>query len=117
MFFIEAWLDAGAELAWPAEHTERGVHVIDGTVEWGGVVVPPGRVAVQAGEQAPPLRAAEASRVMLFGGAPLDGERHLWWNFVASSSARIEQAKTDWRDGRFEQVPGDEDEFIPLPTH
>ena len=117
MFFIEARIDAGAELAWPPEHTERGVHVIDGAVEWEGVTVPPGRMAVQAGEQAPPLRATEASRIMLFGGAPLDGERHLWWNFVASSRERIEQAKADWREGRFDTVPGDEDEFIPLPAN
>jgi redox-sensitive bicupin YhaK (pirin superfamily) len=52
---------------------------------------------------------------MLFGGAPLDGERHLWWNFVASTRERIEQAKADWREGRFPKVAGDEDEFIPLP--
>jgi hypothetical protein len=52
---------------------------------------------------------------MLFGGAPLDGERHLWWNFVASTRERIEQAKADWREGRFPNVPGDDKEFIPLP--
>jgi redox-sensitive bicupin YhaK (pirin superfamily) len=52
---------------------------------------------------------------MLLGGAPLDGPRHVWWNFVSSSKDRIEQAKRDWRDGRFGKVPGDETEFIPLP--
>jgi redox-sensitive bicupin YhaK (pirin superfamily) len=51
---------------------------------------------------------------LLLGGAPLDGVRHLWWNFVSSSTERIEQAKADWREGRFPQVPG-ETEFIPLP--
>ena len=60
------------------------------------------------------VTAREASRLMLLGGAPLEGERHLWWNFVASSKDRIEQAKADWRAGRFAQVPG-ETEFIPLP--
>ena len=64
---------------------------------------------------APALRAREASRLMLFGGAPLDGDRRLWWNFVASTAERIEQAKVDWREGRFPKVPGDEEEFIPLP--
>jgi hypothetical protein len=49
------------------------------------------------------------------GGAPLDGERHIWWNFVSSSKDRIEQAKEDWKEGRFPKVPGDEAEFIPLP--
>jgi redox-sensitive bicupin YhaK (pirin superfamily) len=53
--------------------------------------------------------------VMLIGGAPLDGPRHIWWNFISSSEARIEQAKADWREGRFPRVPGDEIEFIPLP--
>jgi hypothetical protein len=48
-------------------------------------------------------------------GAPLDGERHIWWNFVSSSKERIEQAKEDWKEGRFPKVPGDEAEFIPLP--
>lgn len=115
MFFAEARLDAGAELAMPTEHAEHGVHVIDGELEWAGLVVPAGQVAVQSGP-APVLRASRASRVMLFGGAPLDGERHLWWNFVAADSARIEQAKADWREGRFPKVPGDELEFIPLPA-
>ncbi len=60
------------------------------------------------------LRAKTPLKAMLFGGAPLDGRRHLWWNFVSSSRERIEQAKQDWRDGRFGGVAGD-DEAIPLP--
>jgi redox-sensitive bicupin YhaK (pirin superfamily) len=52
---------------------------------------------------------------MLFGGAPLDGERHLWWNFVSTRRERIEQAKADWQARRFDAVPGDDEEFIPLP--
>jgi redox-sensitive bicupin YhaK (pirin superfamily) len=115
MFFVEARLEAGAELVLPEEHAERGVHVAEGALEWGGVELATGQVAVQAGPPAPPLRAREASRVMLFGGAPLDGERHLWWNFVASTNERIEQAKADWRAQRFGKVAGDEEEFIPLP--
>ncbi|AND68749.1 pimeloyl-CoA dehydrogenase [Dyella thiooxydans] len=115
MFFVEARLDAGATLEWPLEHAERGVHVIEGEVRWGGLDVSPGLMAVQAGDAAPPLQALSASRVMLFGGAPLDGERHLWWNFVSTRRERIEQAKADWRGGRFDTVPGDEVERIPLP--
>jgi hypothetical protein len=61
------------------------------------------------------IRALEPSRIMLLGGAPLDGERHIWWNFVSSSPERIEQARGDWRERRFPKVPGDELEFIPLP--
>ena len=116
MFLLEVQLAAGAELALPPEHAERGVHVVEGEVSWGGLSVAAGQMAVQAGAPAPPLRARSASRLMLFGGAPLDGERHLWWNFVASSSERIEQAKANWLAQRFPPVPGDEDEFIPLPA-
>ena len=60
------------------------------------------------------LRARTPLRAMLLGGEPLDGRRHLWWNFVSSSKDRIEQAKDDWREGRFGRIEGD-DEFIPLP--
>ena len=115
MFLLEVSLAAGAELAMPAEHAERGVFVAEGAVEWGGLEVVATRMAVQAGPSAPLLRAREASRLILFGGAPLDGERHLWWNFVASSRDRIEQAKADWRAQALGKVPGDDQEFIPLP--
>jgi len=115
MFFLEVSLAAGAELALPQEHAERGVHVVEGAVHWDGLDIGANQMAVQAGPSAPPLQAREASRLMLFGGAPLDGERHLWWNFVAASRERIEQAKADWQAQRFGIVPGDEVEFIPLP--
>jgi redox-sensitive bicupin YhaK (pirin superfamily) len=116
MFFVEATLEAGAELPWPEEHVERGVCVIDGEVRWGDLTVPAAQAAVQAGDAAPPLKAAVRSRVMLFGGAPLDGERHLWWNFVSSRKERIEQAKLEWQEQRYGKVAGDEEEFIPLPV-
>jgi redox-sensitive bicupin YhaK (pirin superfamily) len=61
------------------------------------------------------LRANEDSHVMMLGGAPLDGVRHIWWNFVSSSKERIERAKSDWKEGRFGKIPGDDVEFIPLP--
>jgi redox-sensitive bicupin YhaK (pirin superfamily) len=116
MFFIEAKLDAGAEITLPQEHAERGVHVVDGGVSWGDLDIAPAQMAVQAGASAPAVKAKTASRLMLLGGAPLDGERHLWWNFVSSSLERIEQAKADWVAQRFGKVAGDEEEFIPLPV-
>ena len=61
------------------------------------------------------LRAASYSRVVLIGGAPIDGKPHIFWNFVSSSKERIEQAKRDWKGGRFPKVPGDDVEFVPLP--
>ncbi len=115
MFLLEVNLAAGTELAMPEEHVERGLFVAGGVVEWGGLEVAASRMAVQAGPSAPTLRAHAASRLILFGGAPLDGDRHLWWNFVASSRERIERAKADWQAGAFGKVAGDEEECIPLP--
>jgi redox-sensitive bicupin YhaK (pirin superfamily) len=115
MFLLEVQLVAGAELTMPQEHAERGVLVVDGAVRWADLDVAATQMAVQAGPTSPSLRAVQDSRLILFGGAPLDGERHLWWNFVASSRERIEQAKLDWQAQRFGTVPGDGDEFIPLP--
>ena len=63
----------------------------------------------------PRLRARTPLKAMLLGGEPLDGHRHLWWNFVSSSKERIEQARQDWQQGRFGHIEGDE-EFIPLPS-
>ncbi|WP_266171774.1 pirin family protein [Dyella subtropica] len=116
MFFMEATLEAGAELAWPEEHIERGLCVIEGEVSWEGLTIPPTQAAAQTAATSAPIKATKASRVMLFGGAPLDGERHLWWNFVSSRKERIEQAKLEWQEQRYGKVAGDEEEFIPLPT-
>ncbi|NYE27921.1 hypothetical protein HDE78_000867 [Rhodanobacter sp. K2T2] len=115
MFLLEVKLAAGTELALPPEHAERGIYVVEGGMRWGDLDLAATQMAVQAGASAPSLLAHEDSRLMLFGGAPLDGERHLWWNFVASSRERIEQAKAEWAAGRYARVPGDEEEFIPLP--
>ncbi len=116
MFLLEVKLAAGTEFALPPQHAERGVHGVEGKVRWGKLDLAAGQMAVQAGPFAPSLLADEDSRLILFGGAPLDGERHLWWNFVASSRERIEQAKADWAAGRYTPVPGDEQAFIPLPN-
>ena len=62
------------------------------------------------------VQALDPVRVILFGGEVMDGKRYIWWNFVSSDKERLEQAKRDWRDGKFEPVPGD-DEFIPLPKN
>ena len=117
MFYADVELDAGARLDVPAEQEERAAYVVEGSVEIGGdgatfdagqlMVFKPGAEITLAAPQRP-------SRVMLLGGAPLDGRRHIWWNFVSSSPERIEQAKDDWKRGRFAPVP-DETESIPLP--
>jgi hypothetical protein len=114
LFYVEAKIPAGREITLPEEHPERAAYVVEGAIRCGETRVEPARMAVFAPGPTPPLRAESAARVMLIGGAPLDGERHIWWNFVSSSRDRIERAKRDWKEGRFALVPG-ETEFIPLP--
>ena len=114
MFYLDALVPAGASVTLPDDHEERAVYVVDGSIMIAGVTYTVGQMAVAAPGADIAVDAIDDSRVMLLGGAPIDGPRHIWWNFVSSSQARIEQAKDDWKNGRFEKVPGD-DEFIPLP--
>jgi redox-sensitive bicupin YhaK (pirin superfamily) len=114
MFYLDAALEVGATIALPDGYAERAVYVAEGEIDAGGSSHGIGRMIVFAPGESTSIRALVASRVMLLGGAPLDGPRYIWWNFVSSSRERIEQARSDWRDGRFASVPGD-DERIPLP--
>jgi hypothetical protein len=113
LFYLHAEFEAGAALELPEEHAERAFYVVSGALRVGGADYAPATMGVVKPGPAR-LTATAASRVMLLGGAPLEGRRHIWWNFVASSPARIEQAKADWKAGRFPAVPGD-DEVMPLP--
>jgi redox-sensitive bicupin YhaK (pirin superfamily) len=116
LFYADASLEPGTSLTIPAEYDERAAYVVEGDVDVRNAGrIPAGRlvilrsggdVALQAGER--------GARLMLLGGEPMDGHRHIWWNFVSSSRERIEQAKSDWANGRFPSVPG-ETAFIPLP--
>jgi hypothetical protein len=115
LFYADAAMPKGSELRLPNEHEERAAYIVSGTVECGNERAQRGRMLVFAPGAAITLRAVSDARIALIGGAPIDGERHIFWNFVSSSPARIEQAKRDWREKRFPKVPGDEQEFIPLP--
>ena len=115
LFYADAAMPADSELPLPNEHEERAAYIVSGRVECGNEAAERGRMLVFTPGAAASLRAVSDARVALIGGAPIDGERHIFWNFVSSSQARIEQAKSDWRQGRFPKVPGDEQEFIPLP--
>jgi redox-sensitive bicupin YhaK (pirin superfamily) len=120
LFYVDLQLAPGARIAIPAEYGEQALYIVQGTLDLGRdgrfeagqlLVTKPGAVVTLAAAHGP---AALPLRVMLLGGEPLDGPRHLVWNFVSSSAERIEQAKDDWRNQRFDPVP-DETEFIPLP--
>ena len=112
--FVDLELAAGASLPIDAEVEERGLYLVSGEIEIGGVTYEAGRLLVLRPGDAVTLRATRATRLVLLGGAAMDGPRHLWWNFVSSRRDRIDAAKADWTAGRFEAVPG-ESEFIPLP--
>jgi redox-sensitive bicupin YhaK (pirin superfamily) len=112
--YFEAALEANAKLAVLDEAAERGVYVVAGRVEIGGDIYGEGTLAVLRGGVTVPLKAETEARVIVIGGTSV-GPRHIWWNFVSSSEARIERAKRDWAEMRMGSVPGD-DEFIPLPS-
>lgn len=115
MFYLDARMSAGSSLKVPPEHQERAVYPVEGEVALNGEAFPAGKMAVIVPEVEAELECYRDARVMLLGGATVDGDRHIWWNFVSSSKDRIERAKADWREGRFAKVPG-ETEFIPLPS-
>lgn len=116
MFYVEARIPAGRRLALPQGPTERAVYVVEGAIGGAAGPVKERRMVVFGSDDAAELAALTDARVMLLGGEPLDGPpRHMFWNFVSSDQARIEQAKRDWTAGRFPRVPGDEHERIPLP--
>lgn len=111
--YFAATLPADAELTVLDEAPERAVYVVSGSVSIGGDTYGEGTLAVLCSGVPVRLRAATDTLAVVVGGAPL-GPRHIWWNFVSSSEARIERAKRDWAEMRMGTVPGD-DEFIPLP--
>ncbi len=113
--YVETDLDSGAELSLPEDTDELAVYVVNGEIDIGDCPVTAGRMVILQPGGNMVAHAREVSKLMLLGGAALPGERYLWWNFVSSSKERMEKAKADWREKRFDEVPG-ETEFIPLPT-
>jgi redox-sensitive bicupin YhaK (pirin superfamily) len=113
--FGDAALTPGAVLPIDAQAQERAIYVVAGEIDIAGDRFAAGRLLVLRPGDPMTATAASEARVILVGGAAMDGPRHIWWNFVSSRKERIEQAKADWKLGRFDTVPGDEAEFIPLP--
>jgi redox-sensitive bicupin YhaK (pirin superfamily) len=118
LFYADVTLDAGARLPLETRYEERAAYVVDGALEVqpGGETYDAGHLVVFRPGAALTLAASRSApvRLMLLGGETADGPRYIWWNFVSSSKDRIEQAKADWKGGRFATVP-EETEFIPLP--
>lgn len=112
--FADIALEAGARVPIDAATEERALYLVDGIVEIAGDRFEPGRLLVLRPSDTITVEAVTAARFSLIGGATMDGPRHIWWNFVSSSTERLEQAKADWKAGRFSPVPGETD-FIPLP--
>ena len=120
-FYLDVTLDPRARFPLPADHEDRGIYVTEGSIRIAGqdfeagqmMVFRPGdAITVQAGDR--------GARLMALGGETLNGPRHIWWNFVASSRERIEEAKRQWRAerwgaGLFDLPPTDRAEHIPLP--
>lgn len=112
--YMDIQAGEGCRIAIPDEHEERALYVVSGGLEIDGATVKEHTMAVLTPGSKPEVVSTAESRVMLCGGAKMDGPRTIWWNFVASDKDLLEQAKADWKAGKFPKVPGD-DEFIPLP--
>ena len=113
--FADVTLKAGSTLPLDADHEERAIYLLDGEIDIAGDKFGGDRLLVFKPGDKITIRALTDAHFTIFGGAPMDGPRHIWWNFVSSRKDRIEQAKAEWTAGHFQKVPGDEIEFIPLP--
>jgi len=113
--YADIVLGATGALPIEANADERAVMLVSGEASIDGVTLEPYQLAVLAPGREMTLASERGGRVMLLGGEAFATKRHVWWNFVSSDRERIQQAKADWREGRFAKVAGDEEEFIPLP--
>lgn len=121
-FYADVTLAPRARLPLPNDHEDRGIYIVEGSISVAGQAFEAGRMMVfRPGDRISVAAGERGARLMLLGGATLSGLRYVWWNFVASSRERIEEAKEQWRrgawgKGQFDLPPDDRDEFIPLPT-
>jgi redox-sensitive bicupin YhaK (pirin superfamily) len=113
--FADVVIEAGTTIPLDPDYEERAIYIVDGEIEIAGDRFTGPRLLVFRPGDRIAVRAVTASHIAILGGAALEGPRHIWWNFVSSRKDRIEQAKEDWKAARFDIVPGDETEFIPLP--
>ncbi len=114
MLYLECRMPAGSSITVPGNYEERAIYVVEGAVRVADESLGAGLLGVVEPGAEARLAAVADSRVMVIGGANL-GPRHIWWNFVSTSKERMREAGEDWREGRFATIPGDDEEFIPLP--
>lgn len=113
-FYVDLILDAGKSAPLDPDYEERAIYIVSGAIEIAGETFEAPQLLVFRPGDRITIKAISPARMMLLGGATLEGKRYIWWNFVSSSRERIEQAKEDWAQGRFKPVP-DETELTPLP--
>ncbi len=116
-FYAEVLLAAGASAPLDPDHEERGIYLAEGEIEIAGDKFEGPQLLVFRPGDRITVKAVKPSRLMFLGGAALEGPRYLWWNFVSSRKERIDEAKEEWKTGKFALIPGDDKEFIPLPEH
>jgi redox-sensitive bicupin YhaK (pirin superfamily) len=114
LFYLHVELKRGTKFGLPFGHTERGIYIVKGTLEFAGRFYTSGQMLVFTKGSEPVVMATDDTVLMMLGGEPL-GERFIWWNFVSSRKDRIEQAKADWKEGRIILPPNDNKEFVELP--
>tara|TARA_R110002020_G_scaffold110627_17_gene255554 strand:+ start:6401 stop:7324 length:924 start_codon:yes stop_codon:yes gene_type:complete len=114
--YVDLALEPSRSAPFDATWEERALYLLEGEIEIAGDRFGPDQLLVlRPGDAITITAGPQGARMMLFGGDSIPTKRHIWWNFVSSSKERIEQAKAEWRSGRFDIVPGDEEEFVPLP--
>lgn len=113
--YLDLELQDGAQIEIPSNAEERALYVITGSITIAGIEYPPEQMLVLHPGEEVIVTAKGSVRMMVLGGAVMDGPRHMLWNFVSSDKDTLQQAKEDWKEGRFAKVPGDEEEFIPWP--
>jgi redox-sensitive bicupin YhaK (pirin superfamily) len=113
MIYLDVQLSSGTQFSLPDSYSEQAVYSVTEGLAIDGVPLEQHRLAVLTSGASVNISADRNARCIVVGGEPV-GDRHKWWNFVSSRRDRIEQAKHDWKEGKFDRVP-EETEFIPLP--
>lgn len=113
--YVDATMAAGSRIPLDASYEERGIYTLKGDITIAGDTFGPGQLLVFKPGDTITIEAKTDAHFQIIGGEPMDSKRYIWWNFVSSSKEKIEQAKEDWKRGRFDIVPGDEADFITLP--